>query len=61
MLMYVGGVVLLRNFPFMGEVRLAVLTRFRAGDTFLLLTGQSAAYGQSTSNSTPTPPLYMDS
>jgi len=27
--MYVGGVVLLRNFPFVGEVRLAVLTRFR--------------------------------
>jgi hypothetical protein len=24
MLMYVGGVVLLRNFPFVGEVRLAV-------------------------------------
>ena len=29
MLMYVGGVVLLRNFPFVGEVRLTVLTRFR--------------------------------
>jgi len=28
-LMYVGGVVLLRNFPFVGEVRLTVLTRFR--------------------------------
>jgi hypothetical protein len=27
--MYVGGVVLLRNFPFVGEVRLTVLTRFR--------------------------------
>ena len=27
--MYVGGVVLLRNSPFVGEVRLAVLTRFR--------------------------------
>jgi hypothetical protein len=27
--MYVGGVVLLRNFPFEGEVRLTVLTRFR--------------------------------
>jgi hypothetical protein len=26
--MYVGGVVLLRNFPFVGEVRLTVLTRF---------------------------------
>ena len=26
-LMYVGGVVLLRNFPFVGEVRLTVLTR----------------------------------
>ena len=25
--MYVGGVVLLRNFPFVGEVRLTVLTR----------------------------------
>jgi hypothetical protein len=25
--MYVGGAVLLRNFPFMGEGRLAVLTR----------------------------------
>jgi len=30
--MYVGGVVLLRNFPFVGEVRLAVLTRFRDVD-----------------------------
>ena len=29
MLMYVGGVVLLRNFPFEGEIRLTVLTRFR--------------------------------
>jgi len=29
MLMYVGGVVLLRNFPFVEEARLAVLTRFR--------------------------------
>ena len=29
LLMYVGGVVLLRNFPFVGEVRLTVLTRFR--------------------------------
>jgi len=29
LLMYVGGVVLLRNFPFMGEVRLTVLTRSR--------------------------------
>ena len=29
MSMYVGGVVLLRNFPFVGEVRLTVLTRFR--------------------------------
>ena len=28
-LMYVGGVVLLRNFPFVGEVRLTVLARFR--------------------------------
>jgi hypothetical protein len=27
--MYVGGVVLLRNFPFVGEVRLTVLTRLR--------------------------------
>jgi len=27
--MYVGGVVLLRNFPFVGEVRLTVLMRFR--------------------------------
>ena len=27
--MYVGGVVLLRNFPFVGEVRLTVSTRFR--------------------------------
>ena len=27
--MYVGGVVFLRNFPFVGEVRLTVLTRFR--------------------------------
>jgi hypothetical protein len=26
--MYVGGVLLLRNFPFVGEVRLTVLTRF---------------------------------
>jgi hypothetical protein len=29
LLMYVGGVVLLRNFPFVGEVRLTVLARFR--------------------------------
>ena len=29
LLMYVGGFVLLRNFPFVGEVRLTVLTRFR--------------------------------
>jgi hypothetical protein len=28
-MMYVGGVVLLRNFPFVGEVRLTVSTRFR--------------------------------
>jgi len=28
MLMYVRGVVLLRNFPFVGEIRLTVLTRF---------------------------------
>ena len=28
-LMYVGGVVLLRNFPFVGEFRLTVLTRLR--------------------------------
>jgi hypothetical protein len=27
--MYVGGVVLLRNFPLVGEVRLTVLTRSR--------------------------------
>jgi hypothetical protein len=27
--MYVGGVALVRNFPFVGEVRLAVLTRLR--------------------------------
>ena len=29
LLMYVGGVVLLRNFPFVGEVRLTVLARLR--------------------------------
>jgi len=29
LMMYVGGVVLLRNFPFVGEVRLTVSTRFR--------------------------------
>jgi len=29
MLMYVGGAVLLRNFPFVKEVRLTVLTRLR--------------------------------
>jgi hypothetical protein len=29
LLMYLGGVVLLRNFPFVGEVRLTVLTGFR--------------------------------
>ena len=29
LLMYEGGVVLLRNFPSVGEVRIAVLTRFR--------------------------------
>ena len=27
--MYLGGVVLLTNFPFVGEVRLTVLTRLR--------------------------------
>ena len=35
-LMYVGGVLLLRIFPFVGEVRLTVLTRFkeRAAQSF---------------------------
>jgi len=42
--MYVGGVLLLRNFPFVGEVRLTVLTRFGERAIRYVLTGQSTGW-----------------